>query len=219
MKFVRSERPGRYAYYRHYRQYTRRDFQQRCAHCFRHELEAGGEEHFVQDHFEPKHRPGVDPCDYSNLYWSCGVCNSRKNKGTKWPKAADLAVGERFCDPCDHDPVGTDYRAMKDGILETLSAAGTYTIRHIRLNIRPDLVSWRRWRADRREQYRKELETVQRDLDVWVSKLERRPTSKAHEKCRELRELVASYMLLTASDPFDLASVPPIVPGDITSKL
>ena len=51
---------------------------------------------------------------------------------SRWPTPAELDRGERFCDPCDHDPVGTDYVQTPDGRLESLTAAGGYTIRHIR---------------------------------------------------------------------------------------
>lgn len=216
MKFTRQDPPVKYADYHRYREYTRRDFQFVCAHCFRHEDEAGGEEHFVQDHFEPKHRRNVDPADYFSLYWSCVGCNGRKNKGSKWPTSTQLARGEKFCDPCDHDPVGTDYIEKDDGMLQALTPAGAYTNRVIRLNERRPLVNLRLKRRRNRQIYMHHLAELRGALQEWKIRLEERPDEYAKEKCSKLAQLIGAYDSFVNRDLFMLCHpFPPEVPDDV----
>lgn len=202
MKFTRNQPPKRYQEYHRYRQYTRSDFQRVCAHCFRHEDEAGGEAHFVQDHFEPKHRPNVDPADYFNLYWSCVECNSPQNKGATWPTDAEIESGEKFCDPCEHDPVGSDYKETHDGTLDALTSAGRYTIRHIRLSERPALVNLRVTRRRVKGQYTALLARLRSSLRLWRSRLQQRHSKEALEKCEKLESLVDAYESFVTREPF-----------------
>ena len=51
-----------------------------------------------------------------------------------------------FCDSCDHDPEVVDYEEQEDGALRPRTAAGDFTILHIRLN----RVALKEWRLDRR---------------------------------------------------------------------
>lgn len=214
MKFERTTPPQTFKHYRHYRQYTRSDFRRVCAHCFRHEEEAGGEEHFVQDHFEPKHRTNVDPSDYLNLYWSCGACNSRQNKGDTWPTPEQLARGEHFCDPCHHDPVGADHAEKDDGRLEALTPAGAFTIRHIRLSERNDLKKHRIKRRRIRRTYLDRLRTLRDDLESWRGHATRSGGLAAIEMCDTLSKLVTEYETFVDRDPFMIVDVPPDVPSD-----
>lgn len=220
MKFTRQQPPVEYRDYRKYRQYTRRDFRCVCAHCFRHEEEAGGEEHYVQDHFEPKHRPNVDPADYFNLYWSCGGCNSPRNKGAKWPTLDEEARGERFCDPCQYDPVGTDYVETENGKLEALTGVGTYTIRHIRLCERSSLIKLRLRRRAVRHGYVQRVAALRRALDRWTSLLGQRPDDRAHAVCIRLAGLIDAYESFVSRDPFMLSSpFPPEIPDDLIAGI
>ncbi len=214
MKFYRNPPPFRSTDYSRYRQYTRRDFERICAHCFRHELEVGGEEHFVQDHFEPKCRPSVDPSDYLNLYWSCTGCN--RYKGSHWPSPERVAKGEVFCDACDHDPIGTDYALRDDGELEALTPAGTYTIRHIGLNERPALMHSRRQRKSTRQCYKQLLLKLRQELQAWPG--EGRST-ETEERYQRLLELLRAYESYVARDPFMLDSVPPEVPREVLNSI
>lgn len=205
---------------RRYRAYTRRDFQSICAYCFRHEDEAGGQAHFVQDHFEPKHRPSVDPADYFNLYWCCVECNNQHNKGAKWPTPEQLACGEHFCDPCHHDPVGTDYVEANDWTLTSLTPAGEFTVRHIRLNDRESLRKCREKRALFRSIYQRELGNLHVVLDAWGKKLAEDPSDEAQEKWDSLRALVGAYEFFLARDPFMLSHpFPPRVPKELTGAI
>jgi len=219
MKFTRKEPPKSYRDYRRYRPYTRRDFKRICAYCFRHEEEAGGEEAFVQDHFEPRSRPNVHPADYFNLYWCCGPCNLPQNKGANWPTAEQVGRGEVFCDPCDHDPVGTDYRENEVGRLDQLTPAGEYTIRHIRLNDRRALVNLRVKRRRVRGLYLGQLRLLRQVHDKCRSSVEEWREPEAYAVCRTLDELIDAYEELVKHDPFMLDHVPPEVPEEVVAGI
>ena len=219
MKFQRTLPPRKFKDYSRYRQYTRSDFRRVCAHCFRHEDEAGGEEHFVQDHFEPKHRTDVDSSDYLNLYWSCGACNSRQNKGDKWPTQEELARGEHFCDSCHHDPVGTDYTEQDDGHLEALTPAGAFTIRHIRLTERKDLIRHRIKRRRIRHTFLDQLGRLRGELESWRGNATRSGSLATIEKCDKLSKLVTEYETFVHRDPFMIVNVLQPVPFDVIDGL
>ena len=132
--------------YRAYRDpYLRPDFQFRCAYCLTHEF------YFLQgdggeiDHFRPLGAKDHDfshlKNEYSNLYWTCGQCNSEK--GSLWPSDAESAEGFRFLDPCaeDHDDHWTTHA---DGTVTAKTNTGRFTIRFIRLD-RPRLNDLRRF--------------------------------------------------------------------------
>lgn len=220
MKFTREHPPFTTNNLRRYRAHTRRDFQSICAYCFRHEDEAGGEAHFVQDHFEPRHRPSVDPANYLNLYWCCVECNSPRYKGSKWPTPEELARSECFCDPCHHDPVGTDYVETNDWTLTSLTPAGEFTVRHIRLNDRESLRKCRQERARIRSVYQRDLGNLRVALDAWAKRLAEHPSDQAREKRDSLRALVKEYELFLARDPFMLHHpLPPEVPQELTDAI
>lgn len=220
MKFTREHPPFETRNWRRYRDYTRRDFQSVCAYCFRHEDEAGGEGHFVQDHFEPKHRPNVDPANYFNLYWCCVECNSPRYKGGNWPTPEQFARGEHFCDPCHHDPVGTDYVEVEGRTLTPLTPAGKYTILHLRLSDRASLRKCREQRAHIRLMYERELPNLRKTLDAWRDKLAAHPSDETTSLCNSLLALVEAYELFLARDPFMLKHpLPPQVPPRITDAI
>ena len=219
MKFLREHPPFKARHYREYREHTRRDFHQVCAYCFRHEEEAGGEAHFEQDHFKPKHLPDVDPADYYNLYWSCRGCNAPQNKGRKWPSAVEFARGEQFCDPCNHDPVGTDYDEKDDGTLQTFTPAGRYTDRYLRLSIRPSLVNQRRRRRSVRENYTLLLNLLRTELDALLPQAEKQRSEESQEKYARLYELADAYATFVQREPFMLHSFPPPVPEELITQI
>lgn len=187
----------------------RQDFQGFCAYCFRHEDEIGVES-FVLDHFEPQSFNSARVNDYSNLYWSCAACNAPQNKNAHWPSPTDLAAGYRFCDPCDHDPVGTDYRELRSGRLKSQTPAGEYTIDHIGLDRRPILVQHRRNRREVRRQYKHALTQLQRALKVLSSK--ERLSERQRRALAALELYEELYRRFLERSPFLLAHYPPAAP-------
>jgi hypothetical protein len=151
MRFQRSPDVPHFNSYRNYREYLRRDFRFRCAYCLTHERFFQGGDSGEIDHFRPLHPPqetGRDFShlrnDYSNLYWSCSVCNNFK--GNKWPTDPEYEQGDRFCDPCEEDHED-HWQMQADGTVFPVTKAGQYTIRALRLN-RATLVQHRRWIGD-----------------------------------------------------------------------
>ncbi len=138
MIFRRSPDVPQFNDYRTCREYLRRDFRFRCAYCLTHE-------HYFQDgdggeidHFRPLHPPKKTAKDfshlrnvYSNLYWTCSVCNNIK--GNKWPTDAQYEQELRFLDPCeeDHDD---QWQTLLDGTVTPVTNIGQYTVKHLRLN-------------------------------------------------------------------------------------
>ena len=163
--------------YRAYRDpYLRPDFGYRCAYCLTHEF------YFLQgdggeiDHFRPLNASSHDfshlKNEYSNLYWTCGQCNSEKSN--LWPSDAEYAEGFRFLDPCveDHDDHWTTH---PDGTVTAKTNIGRFTIRLIRLD-RQRLNNLRRLLHEYQEKVAAlEAELERRDLGP-----ERRTAMLAH---------------------------------------
>ncbi len=153
MIFRRSIPERKYSDYTRHRPLLRHDFQHRCAYCLTHEHFLGGESGFEIDHYRPLNGPYGRPdlkAAYTNLYWSCGECNS--NKGDTWPCPEDYEQGIRFIDPCepegDHD---LHWRFHSDGTIESLTPAGEYTAEKLLL--------WRPFlQARRAEMFRDQAE-------------------------------------------------------------
>lgn len=127
--------------YRRFRPYIREDFQQCCAYCLLYERFANGEEAFELDHFRPKsdNRFAHLENEYSNLYYSCHVCNRTKWKW--WPPKELEVSGFRFADPCQES--FSDNFVDQDGEWQPQTRAGQYSEERLRLN-REHLVQIRR---------------------------------------------------------------------------
>ena len=117
---------------------------QTCAYCERPEAYLGGEEAFEVEHFRPKAQFKDLIFAYPNLYYACRGCNSHKSN--TWPSEIQLAFGLRFADPCEEDLFVQHLREEEDGALTDLTACGSYSKAHIRLD-RDDLKRWRRLRS------------------------------------------------------------------------
>ena len=216
MKFTKTDPGFRSTNYGRYREYTRKDFRRVCAYCFRHEDDGGGVGHYQQDHFEPQSRPGVDPADYWNLYWSCGDCNGPGCKSDTWPSAQEARYGFVFCDPCKCDPFSRDYKKDKSGLLLALTDSGRFTIEHLRLNKRPYLVEWRRTSRELRDRYLQELvrlRRVQEHLDVSLDSDE----GSVLKLVGQVARLVEKYEAIAYSRPFAVipSAVLPQIPDEI----
>jgi hypothetical protein len=115
--------------YGDYKQILRQDFFYTCAYCSLTEIEAGGVR-FTIDHYEPVvARPELE-AEYSNLMWSCDLCNSRKSDLCPPPEAR--AAGRRFY-RADED-VFSEHFALSGKRLNGRTPTGEYTIVALSLN-------------------------------------------------------------------------------------
>jgi len=106
------------------------------------------------DHFHPESRHPELSLAWSNLYYSCAVCNNRKSN---FPTPVESARGERFVDPCveDLDAQFTLTRDPETGdfcrVVGRSTPAG-YSIRRLQFNTRPFLQNyWRELDAAERQ--------------------------------------------------------------------
>lgn len=115
-----------------YKDCLRLDFEFRCAYCLIHEADYQSPEDFEVEHFQPKSANGAER-KYSNLYYSCRLCNKRNRKGTNWPTREQMASGIRFVDPCS-ELWEDEVRFQGDGSIEGVSKAGIYSVSTIGLD-------------------------------------------------------------------------------------
>jgi hypothetical protein len=124
--------PGCFGY-SYYRPFIREDFHECCAYCLLHEFAAAGRDNFELDHFCPKSKEQfADLIDeYTNIYYSCHVCNHYK--GATWPSAELLDRGFRFIDTCRED-FSTHFITDPTGYWKPITTAAQYTEKRLRLN-------------------------------------------------------------------------------------
>lgn len=134
--------------YTKYKRYVREDFVYECTFCAIHENDLGGPRGMHIEHLRPRSVPRFEhlECEYSNLLYSCPVCNTYK--GRDWPSDNPVEDGRGYPDPCmvdydDHIRLLPNYR------VEGLTNVGRYLVRRLRLN-RLQLVKVRKGRSDLR---------------------------------------------------------------------
>lgn len=95
----RAFSPRVFKNYRTYKRWLQQEFNRVCVYC-REPDTLSTNLNFGVDHYRPKSisRFASLACDYTNLYYCCGNCNSRKK--ADWP--ADEANGPYVVNPCDH---------------------------------------------------------------------------------------------------------------------
>lgn len=124
-----------------YKHELREDFRGICGYCGK--LDIAVKEDFQIDHFVPQK---VDPTrtnDYSNLVYSCRICN--RNKWHKWPtdnkdKPNDGKIG--FVDPVSEEFDEHLYRD-DDGDIKYASSIGKYMYDELKIGTRPIKLVWK----------------------------------------------------------------------------
>lgn len=107
---VRSE-PRQEANYRRYKTPLKIDFNACCGYCGIHHLYFGSGSGFHIDHFAPKSKFPDLEVTYSNLIYSCSICNIAKSND--WcGNDSDVRIinGTGYIDPCDADYENNFYR-------------------------------------------------------------------------------------------------------------
>ena len=116
-----------------YKDCLRVDFECRCAYCLIHERDYQTHESFQIDHFKPRSRFPQLERTYSNLYYSCQLCNKRSRKGDRWPTPEEISDGFRFVDPCAED-WEKHILFQRTGPVTAVTTAGQYSIDTLGLN-------------------------------------------------------------------------------------
>lgn len=98
---IRTQNPPQYSHYKFYKPFLRKEFDYCCVYCNVREPEIGGSQSFHIDHYAPQSQFLEKEVDYSNLFYSCRVCNNRKRDF--WPTEPQKTSGEFILNPCDHD--------------------------------------------------------------------------------------------------------------------
>lgn len=81
----------------------------------------------------------------------CTPCNNGKR--AHWPTKSQTGRGVRYANPCTEWDYGTHLVERKDGTLKEVTPCGKYHRDRLLLN-RPDLVNWRREKAERQRELR-----------------------------------------------------------------
>lgn len=142
MKILRPDDPGPFSRPGEYKTYLQPVFRARCAYCLAPDNRNGGPEGMTVDHFWPQSRFPHLRLNWTNLYYSCSVCNENYKKDH--PTEQEEATGCRFVDPCQEDP--DDHfrmtRSPETGdycCVRALTDAARYTLRILRLDRRKQL--------------------------------------------------------------------------------
>ena len=98
-RHLRTLSPRQFRRYGTYKKYLQYEFTRTCVYC-REPDTATRNIVFQVDHYRPKSVSAFAKlvCDYQNLFYCCGACNSRKND--YWP--VDEVVGPHIINPCDY---------------------------------------------------------------------------------------------------------------------
>lgn len=121
--------PGPFERYQQYKSDLRREFENKCVYCRMPDV-LKGYESFGVDHYRPKRHFPLLSTVYSNLFYCCNACNSRK--GEYWPTKAERRLGVFIPNPCDH--VMFDHMRFKGIKVVEHSLAGRRAIERLELN-------------------------------------------------------------------------------------
>jgi hypothetical protein len=127
----RTETPREYRRYKSYKPILRREFDRQCVYC---RLSDGMKwtDSFGIDHYRPKARFPELSATYTNLFYCCNACNSRK--GDFWPTRELDELGVFVPNPCDH--VMWDHLRYREASVEARSDAGEFTLELLDINDR-----------------------------------------------------------------------------------
>jgi hypothetical protein len=130
-KHVRTLAPAVFKRYRTYKRYLQTEFSRVCVYCRQPDTSAPNL-NFGVDHYRPKGilRFASLVCSYTNLFYCCGDCNSRKNN--YWP--LNEKSDPYIVNPCDHE-MSAHLSFNKDtGEITPKTPFGDYTEQLLQLN-------------------------------------------------------------------------------------
>lgn len=133
-RHIRTQDPGPFRDYRHYKPFLRLEFHHQCVYC---RMPEGfrGEDAFGVDHYRPRKRFPALLCEYANLFYSCNACNRRK--GSFWPDGEEWSQGLFIPNPCDH--IMAEHLTFDGTRVEAKTGAGQIALELLRLNDPEDI--------------------------------------------------------------------------------
>jgi hypothetical protein len=176
MKIKRGPDPGPHSRHGLYKPALQPLFMYRCAYCQTLDTYLGGIDGMTVDHFLCEARYPHLKLAWSNLYYSCGICNSHYKKDR--PTEDEEKQGLRFVDPCEKD-VDDHFRLALDPVLgfrcmvKPLTPEAKFVVFVLKLNDRKSIRDY--WRdIEEREQERaiqlQQLEIVIADARTAIEK-------------------------------------------------
>lgn len=130
-KHSRKLLPPQLKRYGSYKRYLQHEFKRVCVYCREPDSHSSRLVYQV-DHYRPKSllRFGALETAYTNLYYCCGNCNSRKNN--YWP--ADEATHAWIVNPCEHEMAAHLRFNAATGLVEWRTIHGELTVELLDLN-------------------------------------------------------------------------------------
>lgn len=131
-RHARRLKPPQFKRYGTYKRWLQQEFKRVCVYCRAPDTHAGPALVFQVDHYRPKSLPAFAHlvASYSNLYYCCGNCNSRKTN--YWP--ADERTDPWVVNPCEHDMAAHLRFNGETGRVDARSPYGEWTAELLDLN-------------------------------------------------------------------------------------
>jgi uncharacterized protein (TIGR02646 family) len=136
-KHKRVQNPRKFRRYRTYKKYLQLEFGRTCVYCRQPDTSAPNLS-FGVDHYRPKSVFPALVCDYENLYYCCGNCNTYKSD--YWP--IDEKKGPVIVNPCDHVMASHLHFDKTSGEVNSKDFHGAHTVTLLNLND-PSVVEYR----------------------------------------------------------------------------
>lgn len=143
-KPLRCEPKKKYSNYRSYKDLLCEDFKSSCGYCGIHHIYFGEKFGFHIDHFAPKSKFPHLKDEYSNLIYSCPVCNCAKSND--WcgdDEHSPIKDNSGYVDPCDP---GYDELFYRNELGKICAAEGScvaeYMHKKLKFSLRRHSVYW-----------------------------------------------------------------------------
>lgn len=149
--------------YSSYKKELQIDFNKRCGYCDSHQCFLDGLRSFQIDHFIPKSKFKEFENLYSNLVYSCPICN--RAKSNDWPTEDPLIFNKEnigYIDPCSEEYTNKFFR-NKFGEIRPKDSLAEYIHCTLKLGlIRHRLI----WNLDKIKRFQIEIEELEKERDI-----------------------------------------------------
>lgn len=169
-KHTRKQTPPQYTNYRKYKPVLREEFGAQCVFCLL--PDASRNQSFGVEHYRPKKRFPELATTYSNLFYACNSCNSRK--GDYWPSEDQLTSSLLIVNPCDH--VMFKHLRYAGHLVEDRTTEGAFTSERLDLN-EPKVAKYRAALLAVVDSFESERNKLIRTIATIDARLARAPSS------------------------------------------